>query len=275
MGHDHPEITNVMKNKILPAIQNTFRFFIPFIIVSSIWELLVMKGYINLQSLPAPSTLVDKFWQLAVINGSLWKHFFNSLYRLIIGYTLAAVIGTLTGALLAQNETLKTIFEPTFNILMSVPTIAWIPIFLITLGLGDKTVITAIFLSSYFSIMYNTMRGIEMVDKSIVRAARMMGLNRLELFFNVLLPASLVSIINGFRLAIGYAWRALVGGELLAALIVWGLGKMVYQARYFNDAAVMLVGLLVIGFTGFCLDQIFLITIEKNTVEKWGMSQKK
>jgi ABC-type nitrate/sulfonate/bicarbonate transport system permease component len=275
MGHDHPEIINVMKNKNLPAIHNIFRFVLPFIIVGSIWELLVLKGYINLQSLPAPSTLLEKFWQLAVINGSLWKHFLNSLYRLIIGYSLAAVFGTLIGALMAQNETLKAIFEPTFNILMSVPTIAWIPIFLITLGLGDRTVITAIFISSFFSIMYNTMRGIEMVDKSIVRAARTMGLNRSNLFFNVLLPASLVSIINGFRLAIGYAWRALVGGELLAAMIEWGLGKMVYQARYFNDAAVMLVGLLVIGFTGYFLDQIFLITIEKNTVEKWGMSQRK
>ena len=119
------------------------------------------------------------------------------------------------------------------------------------------------------------MRGIEMIDKSIIRAARILGLRGSKLFINVLLPASLVSIINGYRLAIGYAWRALVGGELLAALIEWGLGKMVYQARYFNDAAVMLIGLLVIGFTGYCLDQIFLITIEKNTIEKWGMSQKK
>ena len=234
-----------------------------------------MKGFINLQSLPAPSTLFVRFWQLAMINGSLWKHFLNSLYRLLIGYSLAAVFGTLIGAVLAQSKMMKALFEPTFNLLMSVPTIAWIPIFLITLGLGDRTVITAIFISSFFSIMYNTMRGIEMVDRSVVRAARMMGLNRLELFFNVLLPASLVSIINGFRLAIGYAWRALVGGELLAAMIEWGLGKMVYQARYFNDAAVMLVGLLVIGFTGYFLDQIFLITIEKNTVEKWGMSQRK
>ena len=172
-------------------------------------------------------------------------------------------------------EIIKAIFEPTFKILMSVPTIAWIPIFLITLGLGNKTVITAIFISSFFSIMYNTMRGIEMVDKNIVHAARTMGLNQFRLFIHVLVPASMVSIINGFRLAIGYAWRALVGGELLAAMIEWGLGKMVYQARYFNNAAIMLVGLLVIGFTGYFLDQIFLITIEKNTVEKWGMSQKK
>jgi len=248
---------------------------LPFIIIGLIWELLVTQGVINLKSLPAPSTLIEKFWQLAVVNGSLWKHFYNSFYRLAVGYLLAAVFGTFIGAVLAQSETLKATFEPTFNLLMSVPTIAWIPIFLMTLGLGDKTVISAIFISSFFSIMYNTMRGIEMVDKSIVRAARMMGLNKVKLFINVLLPASLVSIINGFRLAIGYAWRALVGGELLAAMIEWGLGKMVYQARYFNDAAVMLVGLLVIGFTGYFLDQIFLITIENNTVEKWGMLQKK
>ena len=158
---------------------------------------------------------------------------------------------------------------------MSIPTIAWIPIFLITLGLGEKTVIAAIFVSSFFVIVYNTMRGIEMVDKNIVNAARMMGLTGPKLFLYVLLPASLLSIINGLRLAMGYAWRALVGGELLAAMIVWGLGKMVFQARYFNDAAVMMVGLLVIGFLGYLLDQFFLVVLERHTVEKWGMTEKK
>ncbi len=73
----------------------------------------------------------------------------------------------------------------------------------------------------------------------------------------------------------GYAWRALVGGELLAAMIVWGLGKMVFQARYFNDAAVMMVGLLIIGFLGYLLDQFFLVVLERHTVEKWGMTEKK
>jgi NitT/TauT family transport system permease protein len=103
----------------------------------------------------------------------------------------------------------------------------------------------------------------------------MMGLRGIALFINVLFPASMLSIINGLRLALGYAWRALVGAELLAALIEWGLGKMVYQARYFNDATVMMVGLLVIGISGYLLDQIFLVAIERNTVEKWGLTKKK
>jgi len=83
------------------------------------------------------------------------------------------------------------------------------------------------------------------------------------------------SIINGLRLALGYSWRALVGAELLAALIEKGMGKMVYQARFFNDPAVMMVGLILIGVSGYLLDQFFLVTVERNTIEKWGMSKRK
>jgi ABC-type nitrate/sulfonate/bicarbonate transport system permease component len=139
------------------------------------------------------------------------------------------------------------------------------------MGLGDRTVITAIFLGGFFAITYNTMRGIEMVDEDQMNAARLMGVSGLRLFSSVLLPASLVSIITGLRLGIGYSWRALVGGEMLSALVEWGIGKMVYQARFWNDVAAMFVGLIVIGLSGFLLDRIFLKWLEKETVEKWGM----
>jgi len=279
VGHDHSKVAmNTTRKPLFISKINAakpLRFIFPFLVIGIIWELLVRFGIITLLSLPAPSVLIATFWRLAFVNGALWVNMFSSLYRLLIGYSLAVILGTLVGALLAQKEILHLLFEPTLNLLMSVPTIAWIPIFLITLGLGDRTVITAIFVSSFFAMVYNTMRGIEMIDKNVVNAARMMGLGGIKLFVNVLLPASLLSIINGLRLAIGYAWRALVGGELLAAMIEKGLGKMVYQARLFNDAAVMLVGLLVIGIMGYLLDQLFLSLLEKRTVEKWGMTAKK
>lgn len=278
MGNDYAKIEMKENFKSKPApkqIRGIIRFLYPFLLIGLAWELLVQVKLIQLNSLPAPSSLLIAFWKLAFTNGILWKHLANSFYRLCTGYLLAVILGTAIGALLSQKEILHDLFEPTLNILMSVPTIAWIPIFLITLGLGDRTVITAIFISSFFAIVYNTMRGIELIEKNTVNAARIMGLSGIKLFIFVLFPASLLSIINGFRLAIGYAWRALVGGELLAALIEWGLGKMVYQARYFNDTAVMLVGLLMIGFLGYLLDQLFLTVLEKHTVEKWGMTLKK
>ena len=91
------------------------------------------------------------------------------------------------------------------------------------------------------------------------------------MFVLVLLPASLVSVITGLRLGIGYAWRALVGGEMLSALAEWGIGKMIYQARFFNDIAAMFVGLMLIGISSFLLDRVVLKRLEKETVEKWGM----
>ncbi|MDK2979814.1 MAG: NitT/TauT family transport system permease protein [Chloroflexota bacterium] len=266
---------NVKSPRLTSRLRNFLAFIYPFLVVGIVWELVVRSGLVQLHSLPAPSSLLVKLWDLAFVKGVLWKHLASSLYRLAAGYLLAVVLGTTAGALLAQKQVLHDLFEPSLNLLMSVPTIAWIPIFLITLGLGDKTVIMAIFTSSFFAITYNTMRGIEMIDTSIVNAAHLMGLRGLRLFVEVLLPASMLSIINGLRLAIGYAWRALVGGELLAAMIDWGLGKMVYQARYFNDASVMLLGLLLIGLTGYLLDKVFITLLERNTVEKWGMSVKK
>ncbi len=279
MGHDLAEISmnkTVRKNQLRNSkAVEILRFIYPFLVIGVIWELVVRLGVIQLKSLPAPTTLLATFWRLTFVDGILWTNMLSSLARLAIGYSLAVVLGTLIGAILAQKEILHDLFEPSLNLLMSVPTIAWIPIFLITLGLGNKTVITAIFVSSFFAIVYNTMRGIEMIDKSIVNAARIMGLSGIRLFIHVLLPASLLSIINGLRLGIGYAWRALVGGELLAAMIERGLGKMVYQARYFNDASVMLVGLLVIGIMGYLLDQLFLTLLERRTVEKWGITTRK
>jgi ABC-type nitrate/sulfonate/bicarbonate transport system permease component len=143
------------------------------------------------------------------------------------------------------------------------------------MGLGDKTVITAVFLGGVFAIAYNTMRGIEMVNKDQINAARLMGGGGVKLFALVLLPGSLASVITGLRLGIGYSWRALVGGEMLSALVEWGIGKMIYQARFWNDVAVMFVGLMVIGLCGFLLDRIFLKWLERETVEKWGMLAKR
>jgi NitT/TauT family transport system permease protein len=225
---------------------------------------------VGLTSLPAPSRILHKLWQL-IGDGVLFKHMFRSLYRLMIGYLLSVSLGVMTGALLGMQKTMREMSAPLLSLLISVPTIAWVPVLLITMGLGDKTVITAVFLGGFFAIAYHTLRGIEMVDEDQINAAQIMGVGGLRLFGSVLLPASLVSIITGLRLGIGYAWRALVGGEMLSALVEWGIGKMIYQARFWNDVTAMFVGLMVIGVSGFLLDRVFLQWLEKKTVVTWGM----
>lgn len=247
------------------------QFLLPFVIVVALWELLVRSGVVSATAVPAPSQIVQRLFQLATGTGILWKHIGLSLYRLAVGYAMAMVSGLLCGTLLAMNRLLRDMFSPVLSLLISVPTIAWIPVLLISMGLGDRTVIAAIFLGGFFAITYNTIRGIEMVDENRIRAARTMGASGPRLFLTVLLPGSLVSIITGLRLGIAYSWYALVGGEMLSAMIKWGLGKMIYQARFWNDATAMFVGLLAIGVVGFILDQALTRWLERSTVARWGL----
>lgn len=256
-----------MTQRLVPVVE----FLIPFVVAGLSWELLVRFNIVNIETLPPPSTILRELWSLSWEKGVLLRHLFRSLYRLAIGYLLAVGLGIAVGTLLAMQKTVREMFSPILSMLVSVPTIAWVPVLLITMGLGDRTVVTAIFLGGFFAIAYNTIRGIEMVNKDLLNAAQLMGVSGVRLFASVLLPGSLVSIITGLRLGIGYSWRALVGGEMLSALVEWGIGKMVYQARFWNDVVVMFVGLMVIGLSGFLLDRILLKWLEKGTVERWGM----
>lgn len=253
-------------NKLRPILE----FLFPFLVVGIFWESIVQFNVVQATLLPPPSEIARRLWGL-VESGALKNHLMDSFYRLIIGYLLSVTAGIAVGALLATNKFLRNMFHPIFNMLISVPTIAWVPVLLITMGLGDKTVISAVFLGGFFAVTFNTMRGIEMVNKNLVNAARLMGVKEASMFVLVLLPASLVSVITGLRLGVGYAWRALVGGEMLSALAEWGIGKMIYQARFFNDIAAMFVGLMLIGISSFLLDRVVLKRLEKETVEKWGM----
>jgi NitT/TauT family transport system permease protein len=272
MGHgtamikaDHPS------PDIRSRVGAAWVFIRPFLIVLGSWETIIWLNFSGNSFVPAPSTILIRFWELTVSSGVLLRHLGSSLYRMVLGYLLAVGLGILSGIFMASSKILKEIFSPILSMLISVPTIAWVPVLLVTMGLGDRTVITAIFLGGYFAITFNTMRGIEMIDRDLINASRIMGVRGLDLLRQVLIPASLVSIITGLRLGIGYSWRALVGGEMLSALVQWGVGKMIYQARFWNDLSAMFVGLIVIGLTGVLLDRLLLKWLERETIEKWGM----
>jgi len=255
------------KDRLIHAGQ----FVLPFLVIAAVWELIVRVGWVSATALPPPSAILQRAWELCTGEGLLWHHLGQSMVRLSIGYALAMGAGLVFGTILAMNRVLREMFSPVLSLLISVPTIAWVPVFLITLGLGDRTVIAAVFLGGFFAIAYNTIRGIEMVDVNRIRAAQTMGARGIRLFSAVLLPGSSVSVLTGLRLGIGYSWRALVGGEMLSAMVRWGIGKMIYQARFWNDVTVMFVGLMVIGLTGFLLDRLLIRWLERATIERWGM----
>lgn len=264
-------MNKTIKKTVQINLAKAFHFLLPFIIVIVLWEIVIGMGIIT--QIPSPYNLFNRFIQITFEKNVLTSHLQQSIYRLLLGYFFAATLGIGLGTIMGIKKQIAEMFSPILSLLIAIPTIAWVPILLITLGLGNETVITAIFLGGFFAIAYSTMHGIKTVNKNLINAAKTMGSNKRSLFLHVLLPGSLVSLLPGLRLAIGYSWRALVGAEMLAALVKWGIGKMIYSARFFNDVELMFVGLIVIGIAGLILDHVVMGTIEKWTIERWGMIQ--
>lgn len=259
-----------MRRKDKKRMLGLFWLILPFSSVILIWELLVDIGMVNSAFLPPPSKILTTFCRLMYPNPILLHHLYKSFYRLIIGYSLAMLAGIGLGLLLGTNRFAYYGLYPIISLLIPIPTIAWVPLFLITLGIGDRTIIITVFLGGFFPVVYNTMNGVRSVEKRVLWASQIMGVGPVANFFRVLLPGSLVSIITGSRLAIGYSWRALVGAEMLAATS-WGLGYMIYAARSFYDVQAMFVGLVIIAIGGYLMDRVFMGWLEKKTIERWGM----
>ncbi len=261
-------MNKISKEKLKKPLKNTFLFILPFLVVIPIWEVISQLHIIG--QLPAPSEIFLKFQYLALENDILINHLIGSISRLIIGYILAVVFGIFLGTIIGLKKIVSDILTPILSLLIAIPTIAWVPVLLITLGLGDETVIAAVFLGGFFAITYSVIHGIRTVDKNLVNAGKIAGAGKYKLFESVLLPGSLVSLIPGLRLGIGYSWRALVGAEMLAAMVKWGVGKMIFTARMSNVIETMFLGLVIIGIAGLLLDRL-LLYIENKTVVRWGM----
>ncbi|NHJ03065.1 MAG: ABC transporter permease [Candidatus Heimdallarchaeota archaeon] len=248
---------------------------IPFLIGAILWEILAFFTILDPILFPPPSQLFFTFFNLLLNRRpSLIDHIIRSLYHIFMGYSLGVIIGISIGILMGLNRFIYNTLNPILALLIPVPTLAWVPLLLIILGLGDITIITAIFLGCFFPIVYNTLNGIRGTDKQLIWAARTMGSNRIDILLEVLFPSALLSILTGLRLSIGYAWRALVGAEMLAG-ITMGIGHMIYAARWGFNLDVMFTGLIIISLGGLIMDRVLIIPLEKATVLRWGLLEEK
>jgi len=240
-------------------------------LLAVLWEGAVDFSLLDPNLCPSPSMIVQNMFRLLVYNSLLLKIIVSSLYRLFLGYLLSVAFGVSLGILISVNQYFRTMVSPILSFFISVPTLAWVPLFLIAIGPSEETVVVTIFVASFFPIVYSTINGIRNLDKKYIWLAKIMGADKQDIYLKVLLPGALAAIIPGLRLAIGYAWRALVGAEMLTTGISLGIGSMIYASRAFNDVTTMFTGLVLISLIGLFMDSILMGELEKRTVRLWGM----
>jgi NitT/TauT family transport system permease protein len=155
---------------------------------------------------------------------------------------------------------------------MPIPSLAWVPVFILWFGLGNTVTILIVFYAALFPMLLNTWTGVRSVNPIWLRAAGAMGADETKLFWKVIIPGASPFIIAGLRQSFLRSWIAVIGAEMLAASS-WGLGWVIFDAQQFLNADVMLASILVIGLIGFAAERLIFGSLERATIYRWGMAR--
>jgi NitT/TauT family transport system permease protein len=204
------------------------------------------------------------------LDGTMPLHALHTLYRVAAGLALAVAIGLPLGILMGRAAANEGFVLPLASALMPIPSLAWVPIFILWFGLGNTVAILIVFYAALFPMLLNAWSGVRAVNPLWLRAAGAMGADERALFWKVIIPGASPFIITGLRQANLRAWIAVVGAEMLAASD-WGLGWVIFDAKEFLNADVMLAALAVIGAIGFLFERLVFGSLERATVMRWGM----
>jgi NitT/TauT family transport system permease protein len=206
------------------------------------------------------------------LDGTMPLHALHTLYRVAAGLALAVAIGLPLGILMGRFAAVEGFVLPLASALMPIPSLAWVPVFILWFGLGDTVSILIVFYAALFPMLLNAWSGVRAVNPLWLRAGAAMGADERALFWKVIVPGASPFIIAGLRQALLRAFIAVIGAEMIAASD-WGLGWVIFDAKEFLNADVMLAALIVIGGIGFALERLAFGALERATVVRWGMVQ--
>ena len=234
-----------------------------------LYELLARSGYFAPALLPTIPAIVRTLIAM-LANGTMIEHAAFTMYRVMLGFSLAIAVGIPLGILMARFPRVENFFLPLISALMPIPSFALVPLFMLWFGLGNVSAVLLVGFVSAFPILFNSWTGVKAVKEIWVRSAQSMGADDRRMFSHVILPGALPYILTGLRLGLAQAWRILVAVEMLAA-VPWGLGWLIFGAREFLNTDAMLAGIVVIALIGLGLEKFVFQKIEDYTVVRWGM----
>ena len=204
--------------------------------------------------LPDPPTVGKEAWRLLRL-GSLQWDVLASLGRVVQGFVIAALLGVVAGTLVARVAVIENLVEPVLDVLRPIPPLAFLPLLVLYLGIGEASKIGFIAYSAFFPVFTTTREGIKYVDPLLVRAAQSLGASERDILRYVIIPAAMPNIMTGLRLSFALSFFVIVAAEFIAA--ERGLGFLINDAREFFRVDRMLLGAAAIGLLGYVFNQLF------------------
>lgn len=227
-----------------------------------VWEAVSRAGVFPQHLLPAPTIVAATISQLAQ-SGDLWGHIGITLYRVFIGFLLGTACAVLLGAIVGFNKRTEQLFDPLLQAFRSIPSLAWVPLFLLWMGIGETSKFTLIAVGVFFPVYLNLVSGIQGVDRKLIEVGKIYQLSQFELIRRIILPAALPSFLVGLRGGLGLGWMFVVAAELIGAS--QGLGYLMVFGQNTASPELILASIVLFAVLGKLTDSI-LKTIETKSL---------
>ncbi len=215
------------------------------------WLLTAVMTAISPARFPAPREVWESLGQIVTEgygNGRLHQHMLHSLKLVAMGFGVAIGVGVPLGLLMGHSRKAEALINPAFLLLRPIPPLAWIPLAIVWLGLGDAAKILVIFVAAFVPSVINSYTGVRNIDSAVLEAAQMLGIRGWKLVSEVLVPGAFPMIFTGLRLSLQASWTTLVAAELIGAL--YGLGSILNQGAQDIYPAMILVAMISVAVCG-------------------------
>jgi bicarbonate transport system permease protein len=249
-------------SKLMERLDDIVSPLIALLILLAIWQLLASIP--GLTTLPTPVRVVQETWMPLIAypfydrggtdKGLFWQ-VWSSLQRVAIGYSLAAIVGIGLGIAVGLNKRASKSLDPIFQILRTVPPLAWVPIALAALQQNQPAALFVIFITAIWPILINTAVGVRQIPSDYNNVAKVLQLPKSKYFFKILFPAALPYIFTGLRISIGLSWLAIIAAEIVMSGIV-GIGFFIWNAYQNGQVSEIILALVYIGLVGWLLDKM-------------------
>lgn len=239
-----------------------------YIIIVAIWQAVSMSNVWPNNIFPSPYEVGEDLAYTAA-DGSLFYGVGTSIMRLVVGLAIAIGGGILLGIFMARVEVVNQTIGSLVLGLQSIPSVAWVPLGILWFGLTDAGIIFVTAIGAIFAVTINTYTGVKNINPNFIEAARNMGAKGTQLVTSVLIPAAFPYMISGFKQGWAFAWRGVIGAELLFSFL--GLGFLLNVGRQLNDVSQVIAIMLVIMFIGVLIDGVIFKRLEDKVMSRWGL----
>ena len=229
-----------------------------------LWQWASTNGMFSASQLPTPASVVAALFEL-IERGTFWSHVAISVQRVLLGFLIGASAGILIGSLVGLSPWASRILSPTIQALRAVPSLAWVPLLVLWMGIYEGPKVTLVAIGAFFPVFTTVASGFMHTDRRLIEVGRAYGLKGHRLVTGVLLPAAAPTVFAGLRLGLAQSWLFVVAAELIASSK--GLGFLLIDSQNTSRTDILLLSIICLAILGKTTDFI-LATIERRTL-RW------